>query len=106
MEDRTVWSIIEGSEPVKDLELFCASRPLAVKRLLSVCEGFKNPKTDNVWVLTGKAIQKVTETVISNPSRAPREVMLDVDLLSDWLEQNLERCRQECINAGLPVPAR
>ena len=102
----TVREIIENSDPVKDLELFCASRPLAIKRLLSVCEGFKNPKTDNAWVLTGKAIQKITETVIYNPLKAPKDVMLDVDLLSDWLELNLERCRQECINAGLPVPVR
>ncbi len=102
----TVREIIENSEPVKDLELFCASRPLAMKRLLSVCEGFKNPKTDNVWVLTATVIQKITDTITNNPSFVPRDIMLDIDLLSDWLIKNLERCRQEKINAGLPVPAR
>lgn len=100
----TVREIIEGSEPVKSLELFCASRPLAVKRLLSVCEGFKNPKTDNVWVLTATAIQQVTKVVIEKKIKG--EILFDVDLLSDWLETNLERCRQEKINAGLPVPTR
>jgi hypothetical protein len=41
----TVREIIENSEPVKDLELFCVQRPLAVKRLLSVCiEGIRKVK--------------------------------------------------------------
>jgi len=100
----TVREIIQDSEPVKDLELFCVERPLAVKRLLSVCEGFKNPKTDNAWVLIATAIQLLTKTVIEKMIRG--EVLRDVDLLSDWLDKNLERCRQEKINAGLPVPAR
>ena len=101
----TVREIIENSEPIKDLELFCIQRPLAIKRLLSVCEEFKNPKTDNVWVLTATAIQVMTKKIAEGWGRN-NEAMLDIDLLSDWLIKNLERCRQEKINAGLPVPTR
>lgn len=104
MEDRTVWSIIEGSEPVEDLELFCAVRPQAFSMFKRLCGGFKNPKTDNVWVLTGVVIQKFCDFTTGN--RVIPEALKDADILSDWLIQNMERCRQEKINAGLPVPAR
>ena len=103
MEDKTVWSIIEGSEPVKDLELFCAVRLEAFSMFKRLCSGFKNPKTDNVWVLTGTVIQKFCDFTTANGNY---EALKDADVLSDWLIQNMERCRQEKINAGLPVPAR
>ena len=103
MEDRTVWSIIEGSEPVKDLELFCAVRPQAFSMFKRLCGGFKNPKTENVWVLTGTVIQKFCDFATLNNIR---EALKDADVLSDWLIKNLERCRAEKINEGLPVPVR
>ena len=103
MEDKTVWSIIEGSEPVKDLELFCVVRPEAFNMFKRLCSGYKNPKTENVWVLTGVVIQKICNFATQNGSY---EALKDSDVLSDWLIKNLERCRAEKINAGLPVPAR
>lgn len=99
----TVKEIITNSEPVKSLELFCNKRPQAFERFMRLCESFKNPKTDNVWVLTGTAIQKFTEFAVECPNR---EALLDSDILSDWLINHLERCRQEKINEGLEVPVR
>ena len=103
MEDKTVWSIIEGSEPVKDLELFCVVRPQAFGMFKRICGSYKNPKTENAWVLIGAVISKICNFTTQN---FVKEALKDADVLSDWLIKNMERCREEKIKEGLPVPAR
>ena len=104
MEDKTVWSIIEGSEPVQSLELFCITRrPGAFSMFRRLCGGYKNPKTENTWVLTGTIIQKFCSFATQTSNY---EALKDSDVLSDWLIKNMERCREEKIKEGLPVPAR
>lgn len=99
----TVWEIISESEPIKDLELFCAVRPQAFNMFRRLSESLKNPKVDNVWVIASAVIQKLCNFATQNTNS---EALKDADILSEWLVKNLERCRQEKINAGLPVPAR
>lgn len=100
----TVWEIISESEPVKALELFCASRPQAFSMFKRLSEGLNNPKVENAWVITSAVIQKICD--FATHTNINSEVLKDADILSDWLVKNLKRCRQEKINAGLPVPAR